>query len=937
MRNLLNPKWLLVINTLPIIILMLLFWSDFNIIKSLLGEENILLWKGFGSALFLIAIIHLGYTITCIIKKKTLSKYYAYISLIVYIVFIYIYSEYANKIIPWDIPDWMLSGNLLLYVGTFLMPTLAHSLFLIVIQFTPRNGDQKAWKNILGAVAIPIFCYIFFQIIIPSWHIFDYGFGTHVLTILLIICVILFLFFLIRGIYILTMKKEQVLKKYQLFWKIPITIIFPLLGLATNNGYIVRELGSINTGVFGDFSNHWFYVLAIVNGILLCLPNSSNVTYRFILFIGRSITFAYTFYFFIVFLPYLPLSVIAIIAIGLGFLMLTPLILFVIHIQEIVSDYSFLKPYFSKHILTITIVAGFLCIPSCITISYAKDRVVLHETLDYIYSPDYSKDYNIDRTSLAHTLSVIKHNKERNNDFLSSSRKPYLSKYFNWLVLDDLTLSDGKINAIERIFFNFESFGLRQDSSIGDDHVSISNIGSSSTYDEDKKQWTSWIDLEITNANTNTFFSEYATTINLPEGCWISDYYLFVGDRKEMGILAEKKSAMWVFSQIRQENRDPGLLHYLTGNKVSFRVFPFGEKEVRKTGIQFIHKAPVQIHIDGHDIQLGDLASTSANASIQNDVVAYVSSQEKEALELVQRQPYYHFVVDISEDTKQHVNTYISTIEKFLDTNPLATDHSISFSNAYTKTVALDDYWRTALKSQTFEGGFYLERAIKTILYNTQEQVSNRYPIIIAVTENMNRSIISKDFKDFRFAFPESNRFYHLNTLGYLAAHDLTNRPKQAVNDDDKVILNDSVLVWPNAKSPLAYLPNNDQADMVLKQVKPTLNDADIAPHDWTSALLLQAKFRSNILYPEQAEKDWTRMVRHSFMAKTMTPYTSYIVVENEAQKAILLKKQKDVLSGKMALDLNEDTQRMSEPELYLLLLLFGLFLLFKQKRAQRF
>ncbi|MEP6362759.1 MAG: hypothetical protein ABJ287_10250, partial [Balneola sp.] len=59
----------------------------------------------------------------------------------------------------------------------------------------------------------------------------------------------------------------------------------------------------------------------------------------------------------------------------------------------------------------------------------------------------------------------------------------------------------------------------------------------------------------------------------------------------------------------------------------------------------------------------------------------------------------------------------------------------------------------------------------------------------------------------------------------------------------------------------------------------------------------------------------------------------SYLVVENEAQKEMLKKKQEQVLSGNKSLDLGEDTQRMSEPSMILLVILLGLILWFREKR----
>jgi hypothetical protein len=66
-----------------------------------------------------------------------------------------------------------------------------------------------------------------------------------------------------------------------------------------------------------------------------------------------------------------------------------------------------------------------------------------------------------------------------------------------------------------------------------------------------------------------------------------------------------------------------------------------------------------------------------------------------------------------------------------------------------------------------------------------------------------------------------------------------------------------------------------------------------------------------------------------------MTPVTSYLVVENEAQKAMLKKKQEQALSGNKSFDLGEDTQRMSEPGLMLLAILFGLLIWYREKRKR--
>ena len=931
MQNLLNPKWLFFINTLPIVVLFFLFIGEFNIIKSLLNAENIKLWKTFGLTLVVLGLLNFGYAVWLTIKKQKVSVFYGVLALLCYIPFVYLFGFHSDKIIPFSIPQWMFSGNNILYVGTFLMPTLAYSLFVLVAHFTPETTEHKAWKNFLIAIITPVSWYIFSQILLPLWKPVENNFGIHLLIIFLIIGTLIFLFFLIRGVLIIATKKANVWQKYQLAWKIPISIVLPLIGLAVNNGHLFNNFSVNSSGIFGDFNSYWFYILALVNGILICLPNLENKIYRTILFTSRSITFAYTAYFFLVFLPFLPLSIIAVLAIGTGFLMLAPLLLFVLHINELSKDFTYLKGYFSKNAIWVISLIGFLIIPIFITSSYLKDKTVINETLDYIYNPDYSKDYEINKVSLQTTLNVVKRHKDRNQDVIFGSQIPYLSSYFNWLVLDNLTISDAKINTIEKIFFGSTSFELRPEN-IQNDNVKITNISTKSTFDKSQNAWLSWVDLEIKNNSENTWFSEYSTTIKLPQGSWISDYYLYVGNKKEFGILAEKKSALWVFSNIRNENRDPGILYYLTGNKVAFRVFPFAKSEVRKTGIQILHKEPISFTLDNNIIKLGNEEETISSNSRANENVIYVSTKQKQTLKQIQRKPYLHFLLDVSKNRETNIADFSKRIEQVLRTNKSLSENSkISFVNSYQKTITLNNDWKQIYKSQIFEGGFYLDKGVKTSLFNAYKSNSATYPVFVVVTDSMQKAVLDKDFSDLKMTFPENDLFFTINQNGNLQSHSLISNPIEPLADTLKYTFDQTVLEY-NVENKKFYLPNNNQPSIILKNDIFEVDEQNIKEKNWQSALTMQGKWNSQILHPETSDKEWLNLVKYSFLSKVMTPVTSYLVVENEAQKAILKKKQEQVLSSNKSLDLGEDTQRMTEPSFILLTVLLGLVLWYRKK-----
>lgn len=935
MRNVTNPIWIFIVNTLPISVLIILFYSKFNIIKSILSEETIELWKTYGITLLLLGSLTLGYGIYVFLKKKHVSLLFGFLALFCYIPFIYMYGLDVQNIFPSSIPTWMIPEKVLLYVGTFLMPTLVYALLVLVAKFTTKRKKHKAWMNFLFAIATPIIWYFFLQVILPLWQPVINDFDEHVLFISIISSTLFFLFFLIRGTFIIVSKKSDIWQRNQLVWKIPIAIIFPLTGLLFNSVNFFSEYTSGREwGIFGNFNGLWFYLLALLNGIFICLPNHKNKVYRLTLIFARSITFPYILYFLLVFLPFLPLSILAILFIGVGFLMLSPLVLFILQVHQLSEDSHFLNTFYSKKIIWGTSILGFLFLPICITLNYTADKDTLNETLDYIYHPNYSKNYHLDKASLHNTLDIIRYNKGNNNAFdIFGCRQPYLSSYYNWLVMNNLTVSKSKINTIECIFEGERKITEKPDN-FNSRTTEITKVTTQSNYDRTQDVWRSWINLEITNHSENSWRIEYSTDFELPPGTWISDYYLYIDNKKEMGILTEKKTAMWVFNNIQNKYKDPGILHYLTGNKIAFKVFPFDSNETRKTGIELIHKEPIQLIIGKKRIHLGK-ENVPAKIEFENENLAYISSLKKKSLRKIHRKPYFHFIVDATK--KKNVAKFVNRIKNLTkEYKHLTQNAKISYTNTYVTTHLLDNNWTKDIRKQDFKGGFYLDRAIKSVLFDSYQSNTDSFPVIVVVTDSINHAILDKDFSDWGFAFPDHQFFYNLKENDTLDVHSLIQSPSNVILDDGMIIPGNKVLEYHLGNGKTTYLPDDNQPSIVLKSDIFEVEPSKIKEKSWSSAITLQALWMSQILHPETTNKEWLNLVKCSFISKIMTPVTAYLVVENKAQKAMLKKKQEQVLSSNKALDLEQEIVRMTEPNMIIIGIILFFLILYRRKKKIR-
>ena len=928
MNNITNPRWIFLFGTLPLLVLAGLMYSTYQVVHTQITADQLASWNSM--AVFLAVIMGVGvlFASYCIFHKARFSPVYASLLFALHLGYLYAFVNEIGNMVPWSIPRWMLPENLDYLTFAMMMPMLVYTLLLVVVWFTKTFHGRGHYQSLLLVVVIPIGLYLFIQVAVPFLGDFSHAFQGHIIVIFFIVGTVLFFFFLFHWIYQYASSKT-ISKGGSLVIRYLIGLVFPILGLLLNMTMGVDS----SEGIFGDFVSPWYFVLATANGLLLVAPESESPPLRLLRFGGRAFTFPFILYFMIVFLPYLPFSIIAIIIVGLGFLMLTPIMLCVLQSIDLVRDWKSLMAHYNPIILGAVLCAGLCALPTVITTSYFSDRANLQSALKYVFD-DHDEKEDINIAALESTLNTISSHKRgsRGNNIMGS-KLPYLTSYYNWIVMDNMTLSFTKLTRLREVFLGANpavpSIRRRWSSSAG--KVSISSSEVRSTYDHDQQSYTTWVDLELTNRSKRRF-QEYVTTLQLPVGAWVSDYYLYVGDRKEMGILTDKKSANWVYDQIRNTNRDPGLLSYRNDGSISFKVFPFEGEQVRKTGFEIKHKHPFILELDSLSLTMGH-ASKVSSVAVEKGNAVYIPWEVKAKLDRVARQPYFHFIVDKSinatltdKQVSQHIDELIATYPDY------AYGAKVSLTNYKSATTDLDENWPVLSSQIKNEGGFGVGMEIRKILINSFERVGSDYPVIVVIGPTAH-AVIDKGFSNLEFTYPD-HRYFHAYGGGFDFESYHLSKPKEIV-EGVTTLTPRKVVAWPDHESPRVFLSDDASASIGLISIDRLSIEFD---DSWMSGLALAGEIMAQEVRPNGTSSDWVDIVKGSFDSRIMTPLTAYIVVETEAQKTVLLRKQKQVLAGNQHLDLGDDVSSMSEPSFWAMMLFLIIFFWYqlRQKSIKR-
>lgn len=920
MQNWRNPWWILLTGVFPTGALLALATQIFYIISPQLKASSLMAWAGLGTGLLLMLLGQLSYFLYLRWQEKDSHLFFHLVVYFSTFIWFYALAFNANMLIPSEIPAWMVGEESFLYPVGLLMPNLAYSLFFVIAHLTNFEKAPKVWENLLGAGGVTLLSY--FGINFLALQIIPETYLPHVAIVGLFSASTLFFFFLGRSIFIFGHCPWSGWMRGELLIKGILGIVFPLWGLMLNNNggdYYFPDK------IFGDFTNPWFYILAIANGILFTLPNYPQPLYRLIIFIFRSALFSYILYFALVFLPFMPLAIPAILAIGVGFLMLTPVVLVVLQTGTWMKDLAYLRTYFPKSGVVAAAILVSTIIPGILYFSALKDRSTLHQALDYVYTPDLGRpeSFQIEDKRLQRVIQHIYQNKSHRNAGPSNGTTPYLSHFYNSIVLDNLTLSDRKLNRMEAIFFGkklkyFPEEFTRQSV------PQIKNAQVESKWDEIDQSWCSILHLEIENPSSN--LEEYRSIFSLPDGALIQDYYLYIGQEKVKGALAEKKAATWIYEQIvNNTRRDPGLLSYLDSRTLSLRIYPFQAKEVRKTGFTVIHKEAFSIELDNQELTFGDVIHNQqlkAPIILGNGQLAYIPDATKVTLPRVTLEPHYHFIVDCSASSKKYTETLIKNIDLLLQSRKLPTDVlHFHLTNREVLSLKSNENWQDAIRKRAKVGGFFAERAFEQILYQYATKPLKHYPAMVLVGAQTGPPIMPEFSPRLAHSVYDGMRYYylwknHLETTGFLEKIEGVEIPPIPI----------TAAAYPNAQEPLAYLSASSFIPLSKKPLHATLKK-----NTWESAALFQSEWKYLETHPKAGESNWLQTLQKSFATGFLCPETAYMVLENESQRRMLQVKQRQVLQGKKALDAGEDPVRMSEPGLWVLMGLLLIFLAWRK------
>ena len=186
-----------------------------------------------------------------------------------------------------------------------------------------------------------------------------------------------------------------------------------------------------------DFANPWPWVLSAVTTLAMIVETKPSRGGLALWFLKLAMA-PFVLYFFLLFVPFLPLAVLAILAMGAGFLILAPTILFRYYTANVFDAWKVLRGTYSKARLLTIAALGFLVIPLGFVVDVEIERAGLKALVKW----HTEEDFDAPRAPLPVSKRQAERIVKNANDFADGAEIPFLSAWRTFRVYDGMYMAD---------------------------------------------------------------------------------------------------------------------------------------------------------------------------------------------------------------------------------------------------------------------------------------------------------------------------------------------------------------------------------------------------------------------------------------------------------------------------------------------------------------
>lgn len=955
-----HPRMLVWVLLVPQILLLALNLRAWNIMRSEMSPEQLQLTLHI--ALYEVVLLLGAIAAWRVLqyRKRPVHLWLCAIILLTGIGYLWFFTAQAQQLMPPTIADWMLPGSQLLYYQyALVMPALFYAGLRLACFPIKLGKAADVSFSLLTLLAVPVAWYAGLRLLDAFWRFLDPAIYV-ILTLAVGSTVILLIAFLRVLTYTYIWLSS-------VSWGRPVMLfvaglIAPIGGLLLNRKIPFPY----------DFQAQAVYILTCLNAIFLLLPFSRHAGRNALVWCLRCSTYPFSLYFFLIFLPFLPLALPAMIAAGAGFLILAPTLLFIVHTRTLIEEGRSLK---TNHGL-VPVLAGFVLCVALLPLGLAGrallDKQALTQALDAAYRPDYASGAtDLNRPALQRTL-------RRLHDIKHGIYLPFITDAYDAIVLDGMILPDRKIQHLETMFFGsslersapnnlfrdvFNPAAQRRRARnqnrvrLPERKVQLTGIEAQKEVGADTT--TTTLALSLTNNGGNG--SEFVTDITVPDGVFITDYWLHVGTNRVPGRIFDQKAAMWVYHMIRdQTRRDPGMLTFTGPNTVRLQVFPFTPNETRLTEIAFSYPtgSTPQLQIGTQTVALAPESSSSRAIFQSTDAERthlILPADSAPSVASVLRQPYLHLVVDASQaaaSASANFTNIVKQLQSQLDGVAMCrvTLANYEFRHLTPDLIPLEEAATVIAEYKhalPLRGAFCPERAIKSALLEMRDspilaEKMPMVPIFVAIPAHGSKLLPDEEgFGPFADLTPDINAYYVLRPEEQFQAHSFRDRSTRVTNNLPAPVptillqVGDTHAAARTDRSSILHLPAGSPVeyyDPASHQFRPLPNLQPLPTHSLSAqGLALMHAWQQTRFLPPTADDQRRTLLARSRQSGILIPHTAYIVVENSAQWDMLARAESKSLQADSNLAFDEFIETPAPPA-FILLPFVVLFLLKKRR-----